>query len=201
MTRRRHLLSLAVLAVCAAPRPAAAQAADYSLESMVRADSAATAWLGQLAALDWKGSYATAAPNFRSRVRLWDWELMVDHLRDQLRRPEKREVIGREYLRDIPPFPPDEYIRIRYVTHLHEGRRVFENVLLGLQPDGEWRIVDYILWPNPQGDIVLPGVPLTSGAGGRASDLRPGGGGPGTVARPSAPTTPSTPSSPKPSRP
>lgn len=200
MTRRRPLVPLVALALLAAPRPAAAQAVDYSLESMVRADSSATAWFGQLAALDWKGSYATAAPNFRSRVRLWDWELMVDHLRDQLKRPDKREVIGREYLRDIPPFPPDEYIRIRYVTYLHDGRRVFENVLLGLQPDGEWRVVDYILWPNPQGDIVLPGAPVTGGTGRGAGEPRPGGGGPGTMAQPTTPK-PYTPSPPKPARP
>ena len=160
--RRRAALG-AALAVLAPGAAAIAQQSPLpSSVAIVRADSAAHDWFALLAADGYVAAWETAAPPFQQRVRLQDWTLAAPSFRDQFVRAGQRRLVESFYRLLEPPYPePGEYVTLRYVTALSPERQVSETVLLIRQPDGRFRVSDWVLWPNVYGDPVLDVAPST----------------------------------------
>ena len=149
-----------LLHVLAGPAPAQ-QPPLTSTEAIAAADSAATAWLALLAADGYVAAWETASPPFQKRVRLEDWTVAAPSFRDQFIRAGRRRLVESYYRLLEPPHPePGEYVTLRYVTVLSPERQVSETVLLIRDPYGLFRVADWVLWPNVNGDPILDVGPV-----------------------------------------
>jgi hypothetical protein len=152
---RRAALGAALLLVLAGP-VTAQQAPLPSSEAIVVADSAATAWFAVLAGDGYVAAWEMASPPFQQRVRLEDWTVAAPSFRDQFVRAGQRRLVESYYRLLEPPHPePGEYVTLRYVTTLSPERQVSETVLLIRDPEGRFRVADWVLWPNVNGDPIL----------------------------------------------
>lgn len=159
--RRRAGAGVALLGLLALPL-AAQQPPMTSSAAILAADSAAQRWFGLLAADGYVAAWETASPPFQRRVRLEDWTVAAPSFRDQFVRAGQRRLVESWYKLLEPPHPePGEYVTLRYVTVLSPERQVSETVLLIRDPDGTWRVSDWVLWPNVYGDPVLDVAPST----------------------------------------
>jgi len=152
---RRATLGAALLLSVAAP-VVAQQPLLRSTEAIAAADSAAITWFALLAADGYVAAWETASPPFQQRVRLEDWTVAAPTFRDQFVRAGQRRLVDTYYRLLEPPHPePGEYVTLRYVTTLSPERQVSETVLLIRDPEGRFRVSDWVLWPNVNGDPVL----------------------------------------------
>lgn len=148
------------LVLLAAPPAAAQQPPQPATQAIAAADSAAQAWFGALAAGAYGGSWQAASPLFKKRISELDWTTLAGTWREQFQRGPRRRLIESRYQETVPPQEPGEYVTLRYLTDLapeRPERRVFETVLLARDPAGAWRVADYLLWPNVDGDPVAWG--------------------------------------------
>jgi hypothetical protein len=160
---RRVALGTALLLVLA--RPVTAQQPPLtSTEAITAAEEAATSWLALLAADGYVAAWETASPPFQKRVRLEDWTVAAPSFRDQFVRADRRRLVESYYRLLEPPHPePGEYVTLRYTTVLSPERQVSETLLLIRDPEGRFRVSDWVLWPNVNGDPILdvgPAVPV-----------------------------------------
>ena len=171
----RFLRGAALVAalLCCLARPASAQQPPLTSTAAIEAaDSAAHEWFALLAADGYVAAWETASPPFQQRVRLQDWTLAMPSFRDQFIRADRRRLVDAYYRLLEPPHPePGEYVTLRYVTVLSPERQVSETVLLIRDPEGRFRVSDWVLWPNVNGDPVLDVPP----PGGVRPPVRPTG--------------------------
>lgn len=160
MRRRssRHVVALAVAATLglgAASAPARAQGVTTPPADV---DSVATRWLGMLAGGRYDDSWNAASSNFRARIGQPEWSRLAQSLEEQLTRPTQRRVIGSGYSDERTSTTPAEYALIRYQTDpdpRDTTKHVYEIVKVERPPGGAWQVSDYMLWPNPKGDVFL----------------------------------------------
>lgn len=144
-------LLLAALATAApAQQPPLTPAA-----AITAADSAATTWFAVLAAQGYVASWEMASPPFQQRIRREDWPVNADRFREQFLRAGLRRLVESYYRLAVPPQDPGEYVTLRYLTDVMPERQVSEIVLLIRDPEGTFRVADYVLWPNVEGDPIL----------------------------------------------
>jgi hypothetical protein len=155
--RRASRVASGAALLMAFAAPATAQQSPLpSTQAITAADSAATEWFALLAADGYVAAWETASPPFQLRVRLEDWTLAAPSFRDQFLRVGQRRLVDAYYRLLEPPHPePGEYVTLRYVTVLSPERQVSETVLLIRDPEGRFRVSDWVLWPNVNGDPIL----------------------------------------------
>jgi len=123
--------------------------------AITAADSAATAWLAVLAAQGYVASWEMASPPFQKRIRREDWAANADRYREQFLRAGLRRLVESYYRLAEPPQDPGEYVTLRYLTDVMPERQVSEILLLIRDPEGTFRVADYVLWPNVEGDPIV----------------------------------------------
>jgi hypothetical protein len=123
--------------------------------AITAADSAATAWLAVLAAQGYVASWEMASPPFQKRIRREDWATNADRFREQFLRAGLRRLIESHYRLAVPPQDPGEYVTLRYLTVVTPERQVSETLLLIRDLEGTFRVADYVLWPNVEGEPLL----------------------------------------------
>ena len=171
--RRARLTAFgAAVLLCLATPVHAQQAPLTSTAAISAAEKAAESWFAVLAGAGYVAAWEMASPPFQKRVRLEDWTIAAPSFRDQFVRAGQRKLMDAYYRLLEPPHPePGEYVTLRYVTVLSPERQVSETVLLIRDPEGTFRVSDWVLWPNVNGDPVLDVAP----PGGVRSPVRPTG--------------------------
>jgi hypothetical protein len=154
-SRRRSGGSAALLLAAMAGTAVAQQPPLPPAAAITAADSAATAWLAVLAAQGYVASWEMASPPFQKRIRREDWSVYADRFREQFLRAGLRRLVESYYRLAEPPQEPGEYVTLRYLTDVTPERQVSETLLLIRDPEGIFRVADYVLWPNVEGDPIL----------------------------------------------
>jgi hypothetical protein len=152
--RRAGVGAAPLLAALASTAPAQQPPLSASAATTA-ADSAATAWLAVLAAQGYVASWEMASPPFQKRIRREDWSVNADRYREQFLRAGQRRLVESYYRLAEPPQDPGEYVTLRYLTTVTPERQVSETLLLIRDPEGAFRVADYVLWPNVEGEPLL----------------------------------------------
>jgi hypothetical protein len=156
---RRSGAGTALLLVALARLAPAQQPPLSAATAITAADSAARAWFAVLAAQGYVASWEMASPPFQKRIRREDWSVNADRFREQFARAGLRRLVESYYRLAEPPQDPGEYVTLRYLTTVTPERQVSETLLLIRDPEGVFRVADYVLWPNVEGDLILYYLP------------------------------------------
>jgi len=125
--------------------------------AITAAEQAARNWFALLADRNYGAGWEQASIYFRQHVSREQWTVNAGRLDRQFRRADLRKLVETRWLRDEPPLPPAEYVVLRWLTMVDDWRQVGERVIMAHEPDGRWRPATYDLFPNVDGDPILPG--------------------------------------------
>ena len=131
-------VSLVVLLSACGPSPADVQRAQA-------AEERARAWLAQIDAGDYGGSWETAARLFQVAISKEEWEARVWRQHPS-GKPEGRELVAAKYSAAWPSAPPGEHVFIQYRVN-YNGRAIIESLTMRLDAD-EWKTVGYLIRPE-----------------------------------------------------
>jgi len=150
------MYALIVLSACAAPTPAAPpaepspegeQAAPLAQEDPeAAARIAAEGWLAHIDAQDYARSWEAAAEPMRQQVTAEQWEQAGRQVRQQLGETRERTLQESRHTTELPQAPAGEYVVFVYRTSFAHGPAT-EQLIMMLEPDGEWRPVGYFVRP------------------------------------------------------
>ncbi|MGH7583534.1 MAG: DUF4019 domain-containing protein [Gemmatimonadales bacterium] len=154
--KAEHLVLL--LCATAAVAPAAAQATATPDSAIAAAGRAAQRWFALLADRNYGASWEQSSAYFREHVSREQWRVNAERLDRQFQRADHRKLVEARWLHDEPPLPRAEYVVLRWLTDLGEGRQVGERVIMTHEQDGAWRPATYDLFPNVEGlPFLVPG--------------------------------------------
>ncbi len=135
---------MTVWLILAAGLPAGcAGRADPEVEQAARAS--AEAWLAQVDAGDYEGSWAEAASYFRQAVSAERWAEMARAAREPLGALASREFTGSRYAVTLPGAPDGEYVILQYRSRFEKKQKAVETVTPTKDRDGAWRVSGYYI--------------------------------------------------------
>jgi hypothetical protein len=153
----RPIRLLVITAACAvnACHIAAQEPTRAPDSAITAAERAARSWFALLADVNYPAAWEQASAYFREHVSREQWTVNAGHLDRQFRRVNLRKLVEARWLRDEAPLPRGEYVVLRWLTDLGEGRQVGERIIMDHEADGAWRPATYDLFPNVDGDPIL----------------------------------------------
>lgn len=133
-------ISLALLLTACGPSSPA------DLQRAQAADERARAWLAQIDAGDYGGSWETAARLFQVAISKEEWEARVWRVHPGLGKPMGRELVAAKYSATWPSVPPGEHVYIQYRVRYGE-RTIVESLTMRLDAD-QWKTIGYFIRPE-----------------------------------------------------
>lgn len=120
------------------------RAADAkTIEKLAAGQSAASAWLQQLDAGQWKAAWDTSSPVFRSAVPLAQWLEGVPKLRQPLGAVGGRQIADVAYKTTLPGRPDGDYVSVVFSTAFANKPDAEEVISTVRESDGTWRVTGY----------------------------------------------------------
>jgi len=110
-----------------------------------RAQAAAVAWLAQIDAGDYAGSWAQAAEYFRGAVTEQNWVAMLTGARAPLGALRSRTLQGAQLVRSLAGAPDGSYVVMQFDTRFEKKESAVETVTFVLEPDGAWKAAGYFI--------------------------------------------------------
>lgn len=114
-------------------------------DAVVKAESAATAWLALTDAGSYPESWDAAASFFRAAVSKADWERMLKAVRTPLGALKTRTLKSATFTTSLPGVPDGEYVVIQYDTRFENKAVAVEIVTPMREKDGSWRVSGYVI--------------------------------------------------------
>lgn len=111
----------------------------------VVARRSAESWLALVDAGHYGQSWDQAASLFKQRVSKQQWETAVRKVRQPLGRVKSRELMGSQYLTQLPGVPDGEYVVIQYKTSFEHKKSAVETITPMRDTDGKWRVSGYFI--------------------------------------------------------
>ena len=164
MTRLARSIFAFLLLVAMTAVPALAQDSGMSGEhagAKEAAQEAATEWLELTDTGEFAQSYEQSAALMTEKVNQKQWEQKIGQREKQLGALQSREFAEAQYRDSLQQLPDGEYVLLRYESQFEKAK--FNEVLLAMKEDGEWKVASYTLRP------MRPSAPPSGG--------RPGGNG------------------------
>lgn len=130
----------------AGPKWAARRAPGRDEKAEAAARASAVAWLARMdKSLDGE-AWATASPQFRSRVASVDFEKMAATIRASKGRVTERTPLSALARTWVKGYPDGSYVAFDYVSRFSSAGQVVERISMVLDKDGAWRVIGYSLY-------------------------------------------------------
>ena len=110
------------------------------------AEARARAWLAQIDAGDYGGSWDTAARLFQARIAKDEWEVRAWRVRPSHGTPRDRALVAARYTAALPGEPPGEHVFVQYRIETGE-RAAVESLTMRLDAD-QWKTLSYFIRPE-----------------------------------------------------
>ena len=107
--------------------------------------AAAQAWLAQVDAGNYAGSYKESASLFRSAITEAKWVGLLGQVRKPLGKVTSRTVKITQYTTSVPGAPAGKYVVIEFSTSFAKKAGAVERVTPMLDKDGKWRVSGYFI--------------------------------------------------------
>jgi Protein of unknown function (DUF4019) len=112
-------------------------------EKVAAGQAAASVWLQQLDAGQWRAAWDTSSQMFRSTVPLAQWMEGVPKLRQPLGAVSGRKVEDAAYKTTLPGRPDGEYVSVLFSTAFANKPGAEEVISTVREADGTWRVTGY----------------------------------------------------------
>ena len=138
------LASLSLASPLFAQVPAATSAPSAQGASDMQAGrTVAEAWLTQLDAADYAGTWRNAAPPFQAAVDAAKWATSIGGMRGPFGKTISRQLIVSRFSTSMPGGPDGRYVFLQYVTDFENKKGAIETIVPMLDKDGRWKISGY----------------------------------------------------------
>lgn len=132
-------IAVAGLSACNSSNPADAEK---------QAVAAANEWLGLLDSGKYEDAWNNSDDAIKGAGSKEQFAKAMAHMREPLGKENSRQLRDKAYAKDPQNAPPGEYVQIHFRTSFQNANSVIELVTLKKQPDGTWKIGQYV--PNQE---------------------------------------------------
>ena len=139
MTNRRVMVRL-LAALYAVP-----WLAEASADSTTEAQAAGKAWLSMLDAVDYAGTWSSAASSFKSAIAAHAWQQAAQAARQPLGVVKARQQKSATSTRSLPGAPDGQYVVFLFDTNFENKAHGTETMTLAQDQDGQWRVAGYFV--------------------------------------------------------
>ncbi len=166
---RLPLLRWAVRAGCVAFAAALAWStawADAPADHVAQVSAAteqAAAWLVALDLGHYDEAWNGLAAVMKRGNSLEDWTRNIRAPRQQLGKPDGRELQRAEFATTVRGAPTGNYVTVAYMSHFADAPLILETVLLSFE-DGRWRVAGYSAGAAPEAPPPTPADKTPAGA-------------------------------------
>lgn len=167
MTRLARSIFAFVLLAAMTAVPALAQDSGMGdgehADAKKAAQEAATEWLELTDTGEFAKSYEQSASMMTDKVEQKQWEQKIGQREKQLGALQAREFAEAQYRDSLQQMPDGEYVLLRYESQFEKAK--FNEVLLTMKEDGEWKVASYTLRPMRPATPPRGGQPGGNGGG------------------------------------
>jgi hypothetical protein len=141
--RLAPLLAIALL-IAALPGCTSSNPEDATKDGV----AAATKWLEAVDAGKYDDAWASSADEIKTAGPKDGFAKMMQQTRTPLGKEISRAVKDKVYAKDPPNAPSGEYVQIHFQTAFETAKSVVELVTVKKQPDGVWKVGQYVVNPE-----------------------------------------------------
>ena len=110
--------------------------------------AAATTWVELVDAGKYDDAWASSADEIKSVGPKENFAKMMEQTRSPLGKEVSRAVKDKAYAKDPQNATPGEYVQIHFNTAFENAKSVIELVTVKKQPDGVWKVGQYVVNPE-----------------------------------------------------
>jgi hypothetical protein len=110
-----------------------------------QAVAAAQQWLALVDGGKYAASWQEAAPFFKDKVPEKQWETTIAAVRGPLGEAKSREVLGAQFMKELPGAPAGEYVVIQFKTDFANKPGSIETITPIKDAQGAWRVSGYYI--------------------------------------------------------
>jgi competence protein ComGC len=123
-------------------------------ESKLAAMTAVQNWLGLLEAANYAETWETAADSFHQATTKSDWVALLEKVRAPLGAVTSRKQISAQSTTVVPGMPAGAYFIAQFETGFAALSNAVETVTFGLEKDGQWKAIAYLIRPRNAGETA-----------------------------------------------
>jgi len=101
-------------------------------------------WLALVDGAQYAKSWQEAAPFFKAQVNAKIWEEQISAVRAPLGKAESRELVGAQFVNELPGAPEGEFVVIQFKTDFANKPDSVETIT-PMMVDGSWRVSGYFI--------------------------------------------------------
>jgi hypothetical protein len=102
-------------------------------------------WLALVDGGKYAASWRQAAPFFQDKVPEKQWEATITAVRGPLGEAKSREVLGAQFITELPGAPAGQYVVIQFKTDFASKPGSIETVTPMKDAQGAWRVSGYYI--------------------------------------------------------
>jgi len=118
---------------------------SHAVDRIDQAVAAAKQWLALVDGGKYAASWREAAPLFQDKVPEKQWEATIAAVRGPLGEAKSREVLGAQFITELPGAPAGQYVVIRLKTDFASKPGSIETVTPMKDAQGAWRVSGYYI--------------------------------------------------------